>query len=166
MDDATRDRMELVERIERTFAGVPYPGDDRIVENVADLESSNLRKRFLGKHWSTLPLETLMDERSALPLLTPEAFRFFLPAYLHASVVHPDEVDVIPESVIFNLTPPQQKGQIADWFREVVTGFTPPQRETIRAFMRYWFDRTPAKYLIDSDLRAKRFWLEPERPFA
>ena len=164
MDD-NQIRMQLTEQIERAFADVPYPGDDRIVENPADLESSNLRNRFKGKHWSTLSLKTLMDERSGLPLLTPEAFRFFIPAYLHVSVVRPNEVDVIPENVVFHLTPPGQKGESAEWFWSVVSGFTLAQKQVIRAFMRYWFDQTPPKYLIDSDRRAKEFWLESDQAF-
>jgi hypothetical protein len=159
MDD-NQIRMQLTEQIERAFADVLYPGDDRIVANPSDLESSMLRDRFKGKHWSTLSLKTLMDERSGLPLLTPEAFRFFLPAYLHVSVVRPNEVDVIPENVVSRLTPPAQEGESAEWFRAVVSGFTPGQKQVIRAFMRYWFDQIPQKYLIDSDRRAKNFWLE------
>jgi hypothetical protein len=159
MDDS-QNRMHLAEQIERAFADVPYPGDDRLVENPADLESSNLRDRFKGKHWSTLSFKTLMDERSGLPLLTPEAFRFFIPAYLHVSVVRPDEVDVIPENLVSDLTPPLQEGESAERFRTVVSGFTPEQMQVIRAFMRYWFNQIPPKYLIDSDRRAKKFWVD------
>jgi hypothetical protein len=101
-----------------------------------------------------------MDERSGLPLLTPEAFRFFIPAYLHVSVVRPDEVDVIPENLVSDLTPPLQEGESAERFRTVVSGFTPEQMQVIRAFMRYWFNQIPPKYLIDSDRRAKKFWVD------
>jgi hypothetical protein len=152
--------LRLIEQIERAFKDTVYPGDDRIVENPNDMESSRLRARFKGKHWTTVPLSTLIKDRSGLPLMTPEAFRFFLPAYMHASVVYPDAVDVIPENVVFHLTPPAERSANAEWFRERIRGFSPEQMETIRSFIRYWLASLEPDALIDSDERVRHFWLE------
>ena len=153
-------RMRLVERIERAFADVVYPGDDHLVKNPKELESMVLQKSFRGEHWTTISLPTLMDQRAGLPLLTPEAFVFFVPAYLHASVVYPDDVDVIPESIVSRLTPRAEPGDGEKWFRAVMAALTPAQKQTIRLFMEYWFEQIPAEFLTDKQRRAKEFWLE------
>src|SRR5262245_16152441 len=159
-------RIRLAEQIERAFGDVTYPGDDRIVQNPHDLESVRLRDEFKGKHWTTLPLRTLLKYSSSLPLLTPEAVRFYLPAFLHVSVVRPDEVDVIPENIISYLTPPEGRPESSQWFQDVLAGLSPPQVTTIQEFFRQWFSDVPPSFVLESDKRAKSFWLDSGGPQA
>jgi len=156
--------MQLAEQIKRAFGEVPYPGDDHIVQNPHDLESARVRDDLKNKHWSTLPLKTLLKHSSALPLLTPEGVRFYLPAFLHISVVQPDEVDVIPENIISYLTPSQGTSESSQRLREIVNVFSPTQVTAIQEFVRQWFAEVPPSFILESDKRAKAFWLESDGP--
>jgi hypothetical protein len=90
------------------FAAARHPGDDALVSGDVsyDPEYRDVAKAFAGKHWSDLSFRFVHDHRDALPLLTPAAFRFFVPAYLLACLEHPWEVDTAPLSVARCLTAP------------------------------------------------------------
>jgi hypothetical protein len=59
------------------------------------LECVEIQQAFAGKHWSELSQETLIRENYALAFLTPEAFRFYLPAYLSNVVREFDKSDAL-----------------------------------------------------------------------
>lgn len=71
----------LAEKIRAAFADVPPPAEDNI-SPFADEESNQLVGAITGKDWRTLPAEFIEERHSQLVLLTPEAFRYYLPAYL------------------------------------------------------------------------------------
>ena len=81
---------------------MPYPGDD----NISRYEPEDADS-FRQRHWREVSVDFLMPRyKSSLSLFEPKAYRFYLPAYLIASLRHYDSVDVIPEEVIGRLTRP------------------------------------------------------------
>src|SRR5579864_9713638 len=78
----------LLQHIDEAFRGMEYPGDENIVmENSAlDLESQKIKDLLKGRHWRDLPFEVMDHLRTALPFLTPEAYRFYVPAFMAYSV--------------------------------------------------------------------------------
>lgn len=98
----------VLDKLTSSFQTLPYPGDLNLVyDNTGyDLECVDIQQAFAGKHWSELSQETLIRESSALAFLTPEAFRFYLPAYLSNVVREFDESDALPESSVYYLTLP------------------------------------------------------------
>jgi hypothetical protein len=98
----------VLDKLTSSFQTLPYPGDLNLVyDNTGyDLECVDIQQAFAGKHWSELSQETLIRESSALAFLTPEAFRFYLPAYLSNVVREFDESDALPEISVYYLTLP------------------------------------------------------------
>jgi len=98
----------VLEKLTSSFQALPYPGDLNLVyDNTGNhLECVEIQQTFAGKHWSELSQETLIRESSALAFLTPEAFRFYLPAYLSNVVRDFDESDALPETSVYYLTLP------------------------------------------------------------
>jgi len=131
---------ELRKQIEDAFAEVAYPGDDQLVLDSSGyhLECNQVAAVLKGKHWKQVPLDLL--RQIALAALTPEAYRFYLPAFLVAGSLHYDEADLIPDSVVFSLLPPSDPhdivvyGEIDKKRREI---FTPAQRAAVRAFLEF-----------------------------
>lgn len=74
----------VLEKIASSFEKMPYPGDLNIVYDNSGyhLECVEIQNIFANKHWNELTLETLLAQNSALAFMTPQAFRFYLPAYL------------------------------------------------------------------------------------
>jgi hypothetical protein len=87
MPDSTEN---LRQHILRAFAHAPYPGDDRIAKCPREQcrECETIRQDLRGQTPSRLSEEIL--DRTSLPLLLPEAFRYFIPAYMSYSAEHPD----------------------------------------------------------------------------
>ncbi len=53
-------------------------------------ECLELRGQLTGTTWPDVPLEFIRDHPDVLPLLSPEAYLTFLPAWLHQRVLEPE----------------------------------------------------------------------------
>jgi hypothetical protein len=139
----------LKQEIASAFVGVPYPGDDALVDGVNpyDQESAALVAAFKGKHWKQLtPRELRYND---LAFLSREALQFYLPAYLIGSLYDYGETtygDILP-STLLSLTLTDgttAEGQLLrqrDLKRFAV--FTPAQKRAIRAFLEYVRNELP-----------------------
>jgi hypothetical protein len=83
----------------------------------------------------------LRAHEESLGFFTAAAFRYYLPAYIVASIRHPDEADVIPDGIIFHL-----KNDLAGGSKRLST-FSPNEREAVARFIEwladYWYPRLP-----------------------
>lgn len=104
----TLDPATVCLRINDGFAHVPYPGDEHIVRDNSgfDLECEKVKSALKGRHWRDVSFNTLDGIRSALPFLSAEGYRFYLPAFMVISVVDFPRADVIPDEVVQSLTLP------------------------------------------------------------
>lgn len=138
MPDTSFDAENLRLEIEAAFADTKYPGDDRLVYDNSGyhLECNEIAAAFRGKDWRELSVEMLRYHAQSLAFMTPEAYRFYLPAYLIAAALHYDEADIIPDAVVFNLIPPSE-----DWlfhmYRQKMQGLTAAQRRAIRSWLQF-----------------------------
>ena len=148
---------ELVQEIETAFAGAKNPGRERLVEYPDYWESPSVIESFAGTHWNDVPLDTLINHRLSLPLFTPEAFRFYLPAFLRAAVAHPAAVDTLTENLFFMLTPPEAPGPEMDLFLRRLNGLNPAQKAVIRKFIKL-YNETETSYPDAQRERAASFW--------
>jgi len=99
----------LIEIAER-FGRMTHPGEARLVLDGTGphLECERIRRAFGGRHWRDLPFEFLDDQKGALFFMSPEGYRFYLPAFLFYSVTDFFRADTIPDEVIRTLTPPDE----------------------------------------------------------
>lgn len=131
---------ETATKIERAYGEVPYPGDDRLVEGFS-LEASEIADFLKGRRWQDLQPEELLRNRQSLFFMTPEAIRFYLPAYLRTSVLHYEKADTIPGSIMFLLRPTAPNDSDAEKrFRARFGSLNKQQCEAIRAFLEYIHD--------------------------
>jgi hypothetical protein len=100
------DPATLLVRIDEAFGDEPYPGDDHIVRAASDLESARIRDVLAGSHWRDVAYEDLERLHSALPFLSAEGYRFYLPAFMAFSIVDFQRAGTIPDEVVRSLTPP------------------------------------------------------------
>ena len=73
------ERDALIERIEAAFADVLYPEGDILIagedpDSMTDKQA--MREAFSGKHWSEIPLDTVVEYRHSLQVFSPEGYRF------------------------------------------------------------------------------------------
>ncbi|MGH8630775.1 MAG: DUF6714 family protein [Burkholderiales bacterium] len=134
--DTTADRVKA--QIAAAFSKRAYPDDGKVVVDATgfDPESNALGAAFSGQRWTDVPATQVRSFKDALPLFTPAAFAYFLPAYLLACLEAPEEVDTAFDSVIFALTPPAtRKGWQWRFFKDRITLFDRAQAEAVAAFL-------------------------------
>ncbi len=104
------DAKTLLVLIHEQFSRIPYPGDDHIVlDNTREhIECEEIRRTLVGHHWCEVSFEQLDQLHSALFFLSPEGYRFYLPAFMFYSVADFERADVIPDEVIQTLTFPSK----------------------------------------------------------
>lgn len=107
------DTDRLINEIKAAFADRKYPGDDHIVrgwDTPISSDESDIFRLFGGRHWSEVPHQELLKKEEALSFFEPEAFCFYLPAFLIATLHDPEEADVTLDHCVycFNIAPDNQ----------------------------------------------------------
>lgn len=144
---ATSLRESVAQKIDDAFADVPYPGDDHICKKGSD--GAELTKALRGVHWRDLEIATIASHHVDMPLLTPEAFRFYLPAFMLALMSHYQHAGTLPMSLLHNLMPPDsgslekfmdnatdpsKQGRVGDFLNRLIA-FSPKEKAAIRLFV-------------------------------
>lgn len=127
--------MSLQETIKAAFADVSYPGDNNITRCPYHCRPcQEITDYFKGKTWEGHAVEDLRDHHSALSLFTPEAFHYFLPAFMLASVESYDKLDILPDSIRFHF---EFDLDHREHFSIRATQFSDEQRKVIIEFLRH-----------------------------
>ena len=156
-DDEDAMAQEVAAEVEEAFATVPYPGDGRLVASATHWESADLVTAFRARSWKEVPLDVLFTHRLSLPLFSPEAFRFYLPAYLIGALLHSPELDTLRENVLFLLTPPEAEGAQALRFASRMGDLDQRQTAAIRRFVELCISEERS-YPDPGRDRALAFW--------
>ncbi len=125
--------LALAQTIERAFSDVAYPGDSALVSG-CDPESEEVAAVFKGHHWKEMRVNILQPQSEAIFFFTPEAYHFFLPAYLLAMVSDIEEADTIVGSVIFSLL---AEGPFAASAEGRIALLSSEQRAAVRAVLEF-----------------------------
>jgi hypothetical protein len=162
----------LRRRITDAFADRPYPGDDRIADSdprYDDYEGHAVARFHRGKQWREITLTHLREEyagdaTACLAFMTPDGWRYYLPAYLLIALEW-DEADAVGDAVIGNLTHPRDlsesyarvahdlglepesvlRGQVAR-FEERLSGLGEAELQAARALLVYVAERIDADH--------------------
>jgi hypothetical protein len=153
--------MTTREMIEKAFADVSCPGDDNIADHQDCPECDEMRAFFRGKSWRDLKFPELHDFHSSLPLLTDDAFLYFLPGYMLASLDNWSQIENIPFSIIQIGGYSDDAPAVKDECRENRKVFTTAQRAAIAAWLKdlhefdstYWRDDDEFAYNIEKLLQ-------------
>jgi hypothetical protein len=138
----------LCTQIEDAFKEVPYPGDSHIVGHECT-ECWETQQRFRRKHWNELSVDKLFGHSGALALLTPEAFQFYLPAYLIACANDPRGADFILNEVLCMFASPEHS-RLIEYHNARIESLTESQKDAARAFVIYIQNRFEEGYLYDA----------------
>jgi hypothetical protein len=121
--------MSLKQTIEAAFADVPYPGDHNITRCPYNCsECGRIAAYFKGKPGKGYTTAELKDYHVALSLFTPEAFHFFLPAFMLASMDVYEKGDVIPDAIRFHF---EYSQEMQGHFAVRMSKFSTAQRHAI-----------------------------------
>jgi hypothetical protein len=124
--------LEVIRVIEDAWREVPYPGDDKIFRPDS-YDDEDIVKYFAGTTWRGHSPVDLRCHSSAFTFFAPQAFHYWLPAFIIAAVQNPAEADVICEYIpksVYDEDAPER------WRL-----FSPAQRRAVAAYLRFQIDR-------------------------
>lgn len=98
---------ELVGAIEVAFSSVKRPDDSDYT--ISKGEAFDESSEFFGRSWQELDADFLERNRGVIYWFNPEAFYYYLPAFLKASLVTNDVGYCFIDSILFLLLPPDEK---------------------------------------------------------
>lgn len=100
---------KLIEEIKAAFSEIRYPGDDNIALNKRNLEYESL-KDFLGLDWRDININFIFPKHvDSLCYMTPQAFSYFVPGYMLASIENYEWIDTVPDNLVSYFTFPSQR---------------------------------------------------------
>jgi len=126
--------MTLKEKIAAAFADVPPPADENITHCPYQcFECTAVAGFFKGKRWQDISMADARHYHGALNVFTPEAFQYFVPAFMGASIEAYDKHDIIPDSIRYHL---EFALEHREYFHVRMSKFSGTQRRIITDFLR------------------------------
>jgi len=121
------DAAEVIRSIEAAWHGVSYPGDDKIF-TPDSYDDEDITNYFRGTTWRGHSPAKLRAHSSAFTFFTPEAFHYWLPAFLIAAIQSPEQADVVVDYIPWSVSDEDaprrwplfsqaQRQAVADYFR-------------------------------------------------
>lgn len=138
------DDEQVIRQIEAAFAEVPYPGREALFNNHC-CECAEVSACYAGKRWTEIALQDVLAGRET-SLLSPAAWRYYLPAVMIWCIRAPDTVDVIQDNLVYQLEPPDDQRGVPEWFNERARGFSREQRSAIVAYLDWYRERDEARW--------------------
>lgn len=132
----SEERLEnLKQKIVKSFADVPYPKGS-IAPHKCE-ECREVRKTFAGKNWKSIEPEILEENYGIIPLFSPEAFHFFLPAYMVYSLgkIRENFLNEVFEFTVYTLVPDKKIKANPSYWIERFSRFTLEQLNVIYEFL-------------------------------
>ena len=124
----------LRNKILAAFDAVPRPGKRNITSHKCE-ECYELRDTFGSLQWDQIPAAVVDENFGQLPLFTPKAYKYFLPAYLLRCLESLDPESMVCEFVIYSLTPEPVADEMKQWVAERRKLFDQKQQEAIVEFL-------------------------------
>ncbi len=99
--------MDLAHEIEAAFADVPYPGEDCIeacaTATMSDEDGREIADYFRGKTNRGHSIDDLCNVETALFFFEPQAYHYFLPAFMLATIEDIRRAEAIPDLIVESL---------------------------------------------------------------
>lgn len=145
MQDSELSIKNLQAKIEEAFSDVEQPSSDNITNHNCP-ECRAVRRVFRNQSWRAIEPKKVYWAFGQLSLFTPEAFHYFLPAFMIYSLREPNS-DVC-QFVVFALTL-HRKQVRSEWWQKRIDKFTEEQKLACNLFLR-WLLPNP-EYAFDAD---------------
>ncbi len=133
----------LLTEITRAFPEAPHPDDAALLSptTAASPAARHIQAALSGRAWPSVPDDVLHEHVASLPLLSPVGFRYYLPAFLSATVREPAQPS--SESLLSSLTLPI--GVVGPTLTQLLAHFEaggPPLAPTLHDLMQQQLSQT------------------------
>lgn len=137
---------ELHALIEKVFSKVKMPERGSIV-SMNDPESLDVENSLCGKPWQSISPELIYSNRVGIFFLTPQAYRYYLPAYMLASIRDLTATDNVADSIIYGFT---FREKCKDFTYSRLRAFTSEELDVITEFIKFMKQEYPNEFFDDA----------------
>jgi Family of unknown function (DUF6714) len=95
---------DILAQIDAAFSDMPRPSNDDLL-HPSCFADNDIAELYGVRDWHDLADTTVENEYAALAFLSPEGFRFFIPAYMTFSMRHPASGAAAVQSTLMSLSP-------------------------------------------------------------
>ena len=128
-------RNSVMRAIEMAFADNPYPADKGLLHPQC-MDDEDIRDFYGRTTWLNIPGEVIDRNNASLCFFSPEAYRFYLPAYLIWALRNFDSSDSFTvDSTIYSLTPGE--GDLRRFSLSKFALLDVDQRRAVLDFLKY-----------------------------
>ena len=146
------DAAAFIKRLFAAFAEAPRPSKDEITPHRC-LECDDVAARLAAHSHAEVPDEDLYFLGDSLPLLSPKAFRYYLPSYVAFCMTHRDSgVDGL---INYSLAP---SSSLDEGERDRFAYFSPEERSVIAEFVEYRASLEEAEFDRQYLEQARQYW--------
>ena len=135
----------LIAEIRAVFADVPYPGDDNITSTTYPWDEG-VSDYFRGTTQEGHSAKDLRCHKEALSFFLPEAYHYYLPAFIVAVLEDSEAADNIYGSLICDFNSRRRT-------KEIIPRLSVAQRQAMIKYFEYCLDES-GEYLDDHISRA------------
>jgi len=125
---------EVIRSIESAWRDVAYPGDNKIFTPDSH-DDEDIVNYFRGTTWRGHEPAKLRAHSSAFTFFTPEAFHYWLPAFMIAAIENPEEADVIVDYIPWSIS---NRYASRRW-----PLFSQIQRQAVAAYLLFQIEKFP-----------------------
>ena len=126
---------EVIRSIENPWRDVEYPGDSKIF-TPDSCNDEDIVRYFRGTTWRGHAPAELRAHSSAFTFFTPEAFHYWLPAFMIAAIQSPEEADVVVDLIPWSVS---NRYAAQRW-----PLFSRIQRQAVAAYLQFQIEKFPA----------------------
>ncbi|SPP63306.1 DUF6714 family protein [Nitrospira lenta] len=149
---------KLKEAIALSFAKISHPAPNNIAPHQCE-ECAEARETFIQKDWRMLSSDVMEGHFDQLSLLSPEAFQFFLPAFMCFSLDHLDSptCEFTVYALAFNYTrkTKEETDRQIEWWDSRFSLFEKDQLLVLINFLDLVKDSDDRNYFQDEVQRGK-----------
>ena len=131
-----------MEQVQRAFANVERPSNDELLhpESADDMD---LEPLYEIERWEDMTDADIENTYSALAFLSPEGFRYFIPAYLIYCLKDPESPAAVVDSTIWSFMPEMYEESLRKYVASKYSLFDRAQREAVGWFLEAMFPHHP-----------------------
>ena len=152
----------LKARIRSAWAGANAPTPESFTPGAPSTEAGRVAAFFVRRSWEEVDLGALRDQyegdgSACLRFMAPDAFRYYLAAYMFIAIDDYHAADVVGQAAV-NVLTPAEGPTLARGEGERYAGFTRAQRGAIVTFLELMQQRHGGDFLPGELERALSFW--------
>jgi hypothetical protein len=92
---------ELIKIIKEAFISEEYPGDNNLAySDNGCFDVEEIKQNFTGKLWHALDKDFLLKNRESIYFFSKAAFKYYIPAFMLATIQYYDDMDDLPDRII------------------------------------------------------------------